>query len=132
MSPDLGFPLFLVVTVAFLIGAIITGFKARIPVHLTCVTCAVSSLVAAIWYAIQLGALYDLETAQPITDVHLMIAKFATFSFVLPLVTGIATLRKRSLQNRKRHLVCAMIAVVLTVLATVTGAWMLYLAERVV
>ena len=132
MSPDFGFPLFLAVTVAFLIGAIVTGFKARIPVHLTCVAGALVSLCLAIWFAIQLGPLYDLETAQPITDVHLLIAKLATFSFVLPLISGIATLRERSPKHRKRHLVCAMIAVVLTVAATVTGAWMLWLAERVV
>ncbi len=132
MDPDFGFPLFLVVTVTFLVAGIVTGFKAKIPLHLTCVACALVSLCLAIWFAIQLGPLYDLETAQPITDIHLMIAKLATFSFALPLVTGIATLRKRSPKHRKRHLVCAMIAVVLTVAATVTGAWMLWLAERVV
>ena len=131
MSPDLGFPLFLGVTVLLLGGAVFTGFRAKLPLHLTFVVSAVASLCAAIYFAILLGDLYDLETAQPITFIHLWIAKFATLSFLLPLVTGLRTLRKRTPKNKRAHLVCAMIAVVLTVAATVTGAWMLWLAERV-
>ena len=132
MSPDYGFPLFLCLTVVLLVGAIVTGLRAKrsMTAHLRFVTCAVLSLLASIYFAIELGEFYDLEPAEPMTGIHMGIAKAATLSFLGPLITGALTLRKRTPRRKRVHLVCALIAVVLTVAATVTGAWMLYLAER--
>lgn len=134
MSPDLGFPLFLLTTVALLIGAIVTGLRAKrsmVP-HLSFVGSAVASLCLAIYFAVRLGELYDLEPAEPITGLHMGIAKVATISYLGPLITGILALRQRTPKRKRVHLVFALAAVVLTVAATVTGAWMLYLAERLV
>jgi len=131
VSPDLGFPLFLGLTVVCLVGALITGFRARVPLHLTFVTSALVCLGAAIWFAIGLGPLYDLETAQPITGIHLTIAKVATAAYLLPIVTGLRTLRQRTPTHKRVHLICALVVVVLTLAATATGAWMLWLAERI-
>ena len=132
MDPDRGFPLFLCATVVLLIGAIVTGLRAKrsMAPHLSFVAGAVVSLWLAIYFAVLLGDFYDLEPAEPITSIHMLIAKIATLSFIGPLVTGALTLRKRTPRRKRAHLVCALIAVVLTVAATVTGAWMLYLAER--
>ena len=74
----------------------------------------------------------DLEAAQPMTDIHMTIAKVATIGYLLPVVTGVLTLRSRTPARRKVHLTCALLVVGLTLAATVTGAWMLWLAERVV
>jgi hypothetical protein len=81
-----------------------------------------------IWYAEQLGELYDLESAGAIMPVHLALAKITVFAYLLPIVTGVLTLRDR--KHKRAHFTCAMVALVLTVLATVTGTWMVLAAER--
>jgi hypothetical protein len=128
MDPTIGFLSFLALTVLLLVCVVITGMRGRLALHLPLVAASVVSLGGAIAYALQLGELYDLESAGWITPVHLTLAKVATGAYLLPLVTGVATLRDRSC--RGRHRIAAGVALVLTVLATVTGAWMLLAAER--
>jgi len=122
-----GFVLFLLLTVALLGADVFTGLKSRLRAHLVFVTLTVVSLALAIYYAEQLGKLYDLDAAGAIKDVHLTLAKLATGSYLLPIATGIATYRNRA--RRKLHFKMAMIALVLTVSAAVTGTWMILAAE---
>jgi hypothetical protein len=126
VTPQVGFPTFLVVTVLLLAAVVMTGLKARVRPHLVLVALALASLGTAIWYAEQLGDYYDLEAAGLITPVHLTLAKTTTVGYVLPLVTGILTLRNR--RWRKRHLFCAVLILTLTLLTAVTGSWMVLVA----
>ena len=127
MAPQVGFPLFLVVTVLLLACVVITGVKARLRPHLVLVALAMASLGTTIWFAEQLGRYYDLEAAGPITPIHLTLAKITTFGYLLPLCTGALTLRNR--RWRRLHLACALLILVLTAMTAVTGAWMLLAAE---
>jgi hypothetical protein len=122
-SPKILFPVFLVLTVLLLIAVLVTGLTGRVRAHLTLVGLTVTSLAITIYYAEQLGELYDLASAGWITPVHLAIAKAATGSYLLPLVTGLMTLRKRT--HKRLHFRMAMVAFTLTVLAAGTGVWML-------
>ncbi|MHC4378394.1 MAG: hypothetical protein ACYS26_17475 [Planctomycetota bacterium] len=119
----------LLLTVVFLGGAAITGFKRRRSLHLTLVGLSVVGLGASIYFALQLGEVYDLDAAGWITPVHLALAKVATFLYVWPAVTGVLTLRDD--KWRRSHRVAALSVFTLTVLATITGAWMLLAAERI-
>lgn len=127
MTPQVGFPLFLVVTVLLLGGVVITGKQALLRRHLTLVALALASLGVTIWFAEQLGEFYDLEAAGAITPLHLTLAKITTFGYLLPLITGVMTWRNR--RWRGLHARVAILILVLTVLTTVTGAWMLWAAE---
>jgi len=128
VSPDLGFPLFLVATVLLLGGVVATGLRGRLRLHLALVASALASLAVAIWYAKQLGNLYDLESAGLVTDVHLALAKATTAAYLLPLVTGALTLRNR--RHKPLHFKLAMAVLALTLLTTVLGLWMILAAER--
>ena len=122
LEPTLGFLVFLVITLAFLGGVVFTGFKARRPIHLTLVVCAVASLGITIYYAERLGTLYDLESSGWIYPVHLAIAKTTTASYLLPVISGILTLRnpiRKTLHRRIAYFVLTM-----TVLTAATGTWM--------
>lgn len=123
MTPQVGFVLFLAVTVTLLGAVVYTGVKARVRVHVPLVIATAAALGITIFYAEKLGELYDLASAGRITPVHLMLAKIATVSYVLPIVTGIRTLRDRS--RRRVHLVCALLTLALTLATAVTGAWMI-------
>ncbi len=127
LDPLQGFVVFLLVTVALLGATVATGLKAKLRAHLTLVVFTVASLGLAIYYAEQLGKLYNLDAAGAIKPVHLALAKIATLSYLAPLASGVATLRNRA--HRKLHLKFAIATVVLTVLAAVTGAWMILAAE---
>lgn len=128
MSPDVGFPTFLVLTVLLLAGVVVSGMRSRLRVHLTLVVLAVTSLGLTIWFAEQLGDLYDLETAGWLTPVHLAVAKVTTAAYLLPLATGVMTLRNRTWKGL--HYKCAVVVLALTLATTVLGIGMILAAER--
>lgn len=128
MSPIVGFPAFLVLTVALLGGVVATGLRRRMRLHLILVASALASLGVTIFFAEQLGELYDLASAGRITPVHLTMAKLTTVAYLLPIVTGAMTLRDR--RRRPLHFKAAMAVLALTLLTTATGLWMILAAER--
>ncbi len=115
------------VTLALLIGVVYTGFKARRRVHLPLVAATVVALCVTIFFAERLGHELDLESAGVITPIHLTLAKLATLSFLLPLITGVRTLRNPG--NRRLHRIAAFTALTLTVAAAGTGTAMWLLAD---
>jgi hypothetical protein len=127
MSITTGFLFFLTLTVLLLIAVIITGFKAKRKVHLPLVAITVLSLCTAIYYAERLGTLYDLEASGRIYPIHLWIAKAATVSYILPLVSGFLTLKNPRM--RVRHRWFAFLVVALTVAAAATGATMVWMSD---
>lgn len=127
MSITVGFLVFLTLTVLLLVAVILTGFKAKRKVHLRLVAITIVSLATAIYYAERLGTLYDLEASGRIYPIHLWIAKAATVSYVLPLVTGFLTLKNPGM--RRRHRWCAFLVVTLTLAAAVTGAAMVWMSD---
>jgi hypothetical protein len=128
LSPVVGFPAFLVLTVALLGGVVASGLRRRMRLHLILVASALSSLGVTIFYAEQLGELYDLASAGRITPVHLTLAKLTTVAYLLPIATGAMTLRDR--RRRPLHFKAAMAVLALTLLTTATGLWMILAAER--
>ena len=127
MSPGVGFVLFLVVTLALLAVVVTTGLRARRRRHLTSVVLTVVSLGVTIYYAEALGDEYDLEAAGWLFPFHLAVAKIAVALYLLPVVTGIATIRNP--RWRKRHGMVAWAVLTFTVLTAVTGTAMLLAAE---
>ena len=128
MSPDYGFPLFLVLTVLLLGGVVATGLRGVLPLHLALVALALVSLGVTIFFAKRLGELYDLESAGWITPVHLTVAKLTTAAYLLPITTGVLTLRNR--RHRRVHFRCAMAVLAMTLVTTGLGLWMILAAER--
>ena len=128
MGPAFAFALSLAATLALLALVVVTGVRARVRAHMALVAAAVSSLGVTIFFAERLGEHYDLEKAGAITPVHLALAKLATFSYLLPIVTGIRTWRDRS--RRRLHFWSAMFVLALTVLTAITGTWMVLASPR--
>lgn len=128
-GPEIGFLVALLTTVALLVGAAITGRLRRMGQHVTFVGLAVASLGAAIYFAVKTGPLYDLEAAGWITPVHLTIAKVTTALYLWPLITGPLAYKGRV--PRRVHRAGAWCALGMTVVATVTGVWMLAEAPRI-
>jgi hypothetical protein len=114
-------------TLSVLAVTVWSGFKARLKVHLPFVGLSLICLGITIYFAERLGREYDLDKAGIIKPVHLTLAKLATASFLLPVTSGVMTLRNR--KHRKLHLTLAMLALLLTVLAAVTGTVMVMRAE---
>jgi hypothetical protein len=129
LSPDVGFPLCLALTVVLLGGVVASGRRARLRLHLTLVVLALTALGVTIWFAERLGEHYDLESAGWITDVHLAVAKLSTAAYLLPLATGVMTLRDR--RHKRLHLRCAIAVLALTLLTTGLGLSMILAAERI-
>jgi hypothetical protein len=129
MDPTVGFPLFLGATVVLLGAVVWTGLTARVAIHIPLVALTLVSLALAIYFALGLGRLYDLKAAGAITPTHMVIARIATASYLLPIVTGVMTLRSR--KHRRLHFWMAMLVIVLTVVTAITGTWMLLLSPRV-
>lgn len=125
---EVGFLTALLVTVGFLVGAMITGRARRIGAHVRFVACAVLTLGVAIYFALEVGKLYDLEAAGRITPIHLGLARVTTALYLWPLVTG--PLAYRGMVPRRVHRVGAWLALAATLAATVTGVMMLMGAER--
>ena len=128
MNASVGFIVFLVITLACLTGAVVTGRAARRKLHLRIVTLTVISLVVTIYYAEQLGKLYDLESAGWIYPFHLLIAKVASASYLIVIASGYATIKNTA--RRKTHATVAYSVIALTVLTAVTGAWMVFAATQ--
>lgn len=123
MVPVVGFCGALAATLALLGGVVYTGLRARVRLHLGLVATTIVALVATIYFAKELGERYDLQAAGLITPVHLKLAHWTTGSYLLPIASGIATLRNR--RWRRVHLYLAMLTLALTVVTAVTGTWML-------
>jgi hypothetical protein len=128
MTPERGFVAFLALTLVLLAAVVWTGLRARRWVHLPCVAATLAALGTTIWFAEQMGELYDLESAGLITPVHLWLAKGTTLLYLAPLVTGILTIRDA--RWRPRHRAAAFTVLALTVATAVTGTWMLLASER--
>lgn len=128
MSPELGFIVFLTVTLALLGLVVVTGLAARRRVHLTAVVLAVASLGTTIYFAEGMGDHYDLAAAGAITPVHLAIAKLTTLAYLAPVVTGLLTIRDS--RWRPRHRIAAFVVLTMTVATAVTGTWMVLAAPR--
>lgn len=127
MSVGAWFTASLLLTVLLLGGTLITGLEALRKRHLTLVALTVLSLALTIYWAEQLGRLYDLDAAGRIKPVHLALAKIATLSYLLPIGTGLATLKRPA--TRRLHRKAAFLAVGLTLAAFATGTWMMLAAE---
>ncbi len=130
MSTTTGFVLFLVLTVSLLGVVVVTGRTGRRRAHLATVITTVLSLGITIWFAEQLGELYDLESAGWITPVHLLIAKITVFAYLPPIITGWLTFRGRQ-GLRKIHARFAYLVLLLTVLTAVTGTAMILSADPI-
>jgi len=128
LDPTIGFLTTLGATLAFLGCAVVTGYRARRALHLTSVGGAVAMLATTIYFALELGELYDLESAGVITPIHLTMAKLNTAAYLLPVVTGIRTLRNPA--GRKLHGRVAWAVLAMTVMTSTTGGLMLLWAER--
>lgn len=127
MSATVGFLGSLALTLVALGVVFWSGLRARLRVHFPAVACAVVLLGVTIFYAEQLGQEFDLDAAGAIKPVHLTLAKLATGAYLLPLITGVMTLRDR--RRRRLHLAAALLTLALTVAAAVTGTWMVFAAE---
>ena len=127
MSPTAGFLGSLALTLVALGVVFWSGLRARLRVHFPAVASAVVLLGVTIYFAEQLGREYDLEAAGAIKPVHLALAKIATAAYLMPLITGVMTLRDR--RRRRLHLAAALVTLLLTVAAAFTGTWMVFAAE---
>ncbi|MFT7679501.1 MAG: hypothetical protein ACI8QC_003503 [Planctomycetota bacterium] len=130
MTAFFGFFFFLGLTVVLLLLVAWTGHKHLRKPHVFLVINSMLSLGVAIYYAIQLGKEYDLEAAGWITPVHMKMAKVATVAYVVPITLGILTWRRP--KWLRLHGMMGLTVILLTVLTTVTGAIMLYLAEPII
>ncbi len=117
-----GFLASLGLTLVLLALVLWTGHHAKLRAHFILVACAVVGLGVTIYFAERLGQYYDLHAAGRIYPVHLLLAKTATASYLLPLGTGLATLRNRKYKPWHRR--AAFFTLALTVLAAGTGTWM--------
>jgi len=127
VSPTAGFLGSLALTLVALGVVFWSGLRARLRVHFPAVASAVVLLGVTIYFAEQLGREYDLEAAGAIKPVHLALAKIATAAYLMPLITGVMTLRDR--RRRRLHLAAALVTLLLTVAAAFTGTWMVFAAE---
>ncbi len=98
--------------------------------HLFLVGITLAFLVTTIALALELGEHYDLVAAGWITPLHMSIARVATVSLLLPLVTGIQVIRTG--QVGRAHRASALTCFTLIALAAATGFWMVYAAPAFV
>lgn len=123
-----GFLLFLALTLVALGVTVISGFKARRKIHIPAVAVSVVLLLITIYYAEQLGTQYDLESAGAIYQVHLFFAYTSTPAYLLPIVTGLRTLKRPA--TLRWHKRCAFFVLLMTVLSAGTGTAMVLMADR--
>lgn len=116
----------LVVTLALVATALATGRGGRRRAHVRAVAAVLVSLVVTILLAEKLGRSYDLRAAGRITPVHLTVAKLATLAFLGPIATGVRLWRDP--RARPWHRRSIALALGLTVVAVVTGTWMILAA----
>ncbi|MFT6362535.1 MAG: hypothetical protein ACJAZ8_000941 [Planctomycetota bacterium] len=121
------FSLAFLCTVLALVGVLWTGFRWRVKrrraLHLSLVGLSIAFLVWTIIAAFRLGEGYDLHSAGTIYFVHMFLARLATACLMLPIITGIITLRTGKLHRYHRQ--CAIAAFTIIVLAAITGIWMI-------
>ncbi|MBL4770020.1 MAG: hypothetical protein JKY61_02460 [Planctomycetes bacterium] len=129
LNAEIGFLGFLLLTVALLVAVAWTGFKAKRKIHIPLVFVTVASLGMAIRYALLVGPHYDLESAGVITPIHMFIARATTAAYLVPVITGIRTLKDPSF--KRWHRKAAFLVIGLTLMAAVTGVAMLSLADRI-
>ena len=122
-----GFLLSLAVTLVILGGVVYTGKRAMRPRHLVLVARTVASLVVTIVFAERLGEHYDLESAGRLYPFHLAVAKTAVALYLLPIASGIATIRNA--RYRKLHGRLAYLSILFTVGTAISGTAMLLAAE---
>ena len=127
MTATQGFIGFLVLTVGLIALVVVTGLKAKRKRHLTLVLFTVVSLAVTIYWAEQLGEEYDLESAGAITPVHLWMAKFTVAAYLLPVVTGLATIKNP--KRRKLHGKVAFFVLAMTLATFATGLWMILASQ---
>jgi hypothetical protein len=120
------FTLFFVLTVAALGAAVFTGFKARRRWHIASVVGVVAMLGATIYFALEVGKIYDLESAGVITPIHLTLAKITTAAYLLPIIAGLRTIYRPA--SRALHRRLAYVALTMTVLSAITGAVMILMS----
>jgi hypothetical protein len=126
MTAATGFVLFLVITLGLLGAVVVTGKKSLRRRHLTLVALAYIGLGLAIYYAELLGKEYDLDSAGLIYPVHLAFAKTTVYAYLLPVITGIMTIKAKC--TRTTHGRVAVAVILLTVVTAVTGLWMVLAA----
>ncbi len=129
MDTMTGFIGFLVLTVALLGAAVLTGRAGKRRVHLSLVASTLVALGITIFYAEQLGNLYDLETAGFITPLHLTLAKITVVAYFVPIISGWMTFRGRE-DVRPFHAKAAYAVLALTVATLITGTAMVLMSER--
>ena len=128
MDPLIQFCAAVGATVVFLVIVVVTGIRGKITVHIPCVVLTLISLTVAIVFALKLGKIYDLPKSGAIFPIHMAIAKLAAASYVLPIITGIRTLKARA--HHRLHFWAAMLVLVLTAAASITGTLMLYWSPK--
>ena len=126
MTAAIGFVLFLVLTLALLGAAVVTGKKSLRRKHLTFVVLAYVGLGLSIYYAELLGKEYDFDSVRLIYDVHMAFAKATVCAYLLPVITGIMTIKAKC--TRTTHGRVAVAVILLTVVTAVTGLWMVLAA----
>ena len=119
MTAATGFVLFLVITLVLLGAVVMTGRKSLRRKHLTLVVLAYVGLGLAIYYAELLGEEYDLDSAGLIYPVHLAFAKTTVYAYLLPVITGVMTIKAKC--KRTTHGRVAVAVILLTVVTAVTG-----------
>jgi hypothetical protein len=126
MTAATGFVLFLVITLVLLGAVVVTGKKSLRRRHLTLVALAYIGLGLAIYYAELLGKEYDLRSAGRIYPVHLAFAHATVYAYLLPVITGIMTIKAKC--TRTTHGRVAVAVILLTVVTAVTGLWLVLAA----
>jgi uncharacterized membrane protein YwaF len=127
MTATQGFATFLLLTVVCLILVVLSGLKHKRKQHFALVACAVALLGVTIYFAEQLGDEYDLETAGAITPIHLALAKITVLAYLLPLVSGVMTMR--DIRRKRVHFKLAMFVLFMTGVTFATGLMMILSAE---
>jgi len=123
LSAVLGFVLALAYTLVLLAMAVTAARRHRVRRHVWLIGGALVGLGVTIWFAIELGRVYDLESAGVITPIHLTLAKITTAAYVLPILAGWRTLRRPAM--RPWHKMLAYVVLALTVLSAITGTIMI-------
>ena len=126
MTAATGFVLFLVITLVLLGAVVVSGKKTMRRRHLTLVVFAYIGLGLAIYYAELLGEEFDLDSAGLIYPVHLAFAKTTVYAYLLPVITGVMTIKAKC--KRTTHGRVAVGVILLTVITAVTGLWMILAA----
>ena len=127
LSPGTGLAVSLLVTVVLLGVVVLTGLRAMRRVHVPMVAVTVVALGITIWYAKEVGKIYDLEPGGWVTTTHLWMAKVTTGAFVLPIASGWRTLKHP--ETRPLHRKLVVLVLTLVVVTTVLGIGMMALAE---